>query len=247
MLRAALMALAMLWAIDAIGAPAPWYRRPLPATAHSSDLSVGPLTWMQVASPACHAPGRCPVLLVVGGGAQTRHLVEEGLRPWAQAWRDAGWRVLSPIATSREQLFHEAGTEHLLAFVDEVVRPMLGGRPLWVLGVSNGGIAGFRLAAARPDIVARLVAAPGYLDDAWLDRAERLRGVHVALVIGGNDRWRAPAARTQAALRAAGVHVTACQLPERGHAAILDVEWTALEPLLARGERPALCGSSEAL
>ncbi|MEM1414722.1 MAG: hypothetical protein AAGH15_07470, partial [Myxococcota bacterium] len=69
----------------------PWYRRPLPAR-----LEEHAGVWAVIVAPENCAPGGCPSVLVLPGGAQNENLARETLRPWAQALRDDGWVAGAP-------------------------------------------------------------------------------------------------------------------------------------------------------
>jgi pimeloyl-ACP methyl ester carboxylesterase len=151
---------------------------------------------------------RCPVLLWLPGGAQNRNLMEETLRPWiADARRD--WRVVAPFVPD--------GATPLYRRPDALV-PLLEALaaegPVTVFGVSNGGITALDLAALRPELVASVQVAPGYLSRGRSPAA--LAAVPVRLVVGGDDAWAPRVAETASDL--AGGDVDLVVLPGVGHA-----------------------------
>ena len=138
-----------------------------------------------------------PVLIALPPGAQDRAMVEAGERLyWREEALRLGWTVISPIAPEGETLHGEnlPRVFDLLARIEE--RYAVEGTRVHLAGVSNGGRTAFELALAQPARFASLTLAPGMPLDLDLERLSALKGLPIAMYVGGEDSgWRAPMER----------------------------------------------------
>ncbi|MEO0324289.1 MAG: alpha/beta hydrolase-fold protein [Myxococcota bacterium] len=204
----------------------PWYRRPLPAGVET----LGGLRALVVAPPTCRSRA-CPTLVVLPGGAQNENLAGATLRPWAQALHDEGWVAAAPIAPSRDRAFYEGDVSALGPFLDALAEahPPEGGR-FSLVGVSNGGIAAFTLAAAHPERFGAVAVAPGYARPEVPLAA--LRSLAITSFVGTLDAWRHPAETTHRDLREAGVASALRLVAGVGHVLAGHLEWRTLRVAL---------------
>jgi len=88
-----------------------------------------------------------------------------------------------------------------------------------LLGVSNGGLSAFRAALDHPERFRSLVVFPGYSPDGADDPAlAKLKGIGVAMFVGGNDSgWLEPSTRTRDLLQQQGNTVELHVIDGQGH------------------------------
>ena len=219
-----------------------WYDRPLPMDLRSVEVvadgqSVA-VTYGIVGTARCRArPTPCPMMILLPGGAQNVQLMQETARPWAADLRDSGWLVLSPAA-SAERTFYEEGDSGLDGWLLAMLDTYRPGRCPVLVGVSNGGIAAFRILARRPKAFEQVLVLPGYLPDGVrLDS----RTAPVTLVVGERDSWSRVVRRSAASLRTGPGSVRMVTLPDVGHALFDRVDATYLLDLIERQAEQATC------
>ena len=174
-----------------------------------------------------------PVLLALPPGPQTREMVEAGLQPWAAGLASDGWFAISPV--SPEGLFFTDSADVLPAFIDAAAaKHGFVGEGLSLFGMSNGGLSAFHLAIAQPQRFRSLVTMPGRPPDDDLAQVRALASMPVTMVVGADDSpfWITGATQTRDVLQQAGARVTLTLLPDTGHAAHLDYDWSELRALL---------------
>ncbi|MEM6956819.1 MAG: alpha/beta hydrolase [Myxococcota bacterium] len=203
-----------------------WYARDLDFEVESLEAAGETVEYLRV-------PGGERLLVLLAGGAQNRNLVEATLRPWGNALRDLGYAVVSPVA--RQPRWYEAGSEALLAATVEALAERYGG-PVYVFGVSNGGIAAMRWLSTRPRLpIATVVVAPGYVPD---DAAVPDVPAPITFVVGERDRWlplvRASAEQTGGRL---------CTVVGAGHLLAEALSAHAIDGLLRDEPAPCACAS----
>ncbi|MEL6184199.1 MAG: hypothetical protein AAFU79_06210 [Myxococcota bacterium] len=202
--------------------PEVWYDRPLPMTTETARLaSEGPVVELSfgiIGSERCRAqPTPCPLLILLPGGAQNINMMQETARPWADGWKRGGWLVLAPAAPYAGPTFYEAHSPALAAWYRYVLTTYAPRSPPALLGVSNGGIAAFRLLASRIPRPARTIVAPGYLPSSL---GPLPAGLHIDLVVGAEDAWRTEVEKTFETLCASGHTARWFLIPGTGHALV---------------------------
>ena len=169
--------------------------------------------------PAFEAEREWPTVLALPPGAQSTAMVEAGLDLYWAAGPPRGWVVISPAAPGG-RLFFEGSEEAVGEFLDIVGRTYRpeGGR-YHLVGVSNGGISAFRVAAGDPARFRSLLVAPGFplsYDD--VDGLARLVDLPVAMYVGEHDAgWVGPMRDAFGTLSAFGADVTLEVVPGAGH------------------------------
>ncbi len=170
--------------------------------------------------PANHDPEvATPAVLALAPGPQNDEMVDIAHRAyWDHAERH-GWIVVSPVAPPGRLFFD--GAETLIPPLLEELRERyrIEGNAFHVAGISNGGIAAFRVAGEHPLLFCSLLAAPGLPgSDADFERLAELRHIPVHMVVGeGDARWLTRMRATEARLRELGAPVELVVLPDQGH------------------------------
>lgn len=181
-----------------------------------------------------------PVLIALPPGPQTKEMVVAGLERWARSMAEDGWFVVSPV--SPQGLFFKESADLLPEFLDAAgVAHGFEQEGLFLFGMSNGGLSAFALAIAEPQRFRALVTIPGRPTEAEMSKIATLSGMPVTMVVGADDDtfWTDGAESAQAALVAAGAHVTLQVVPDTGHAAHLNVDWATLRGFLDPQSEPA--------
>jgi len=133
-----------------------------------------------------------PVLLVLPPGDQSRAMVDVAHNLY---WRDEalrlGWTVVAPVAPQGER-FQGDGLIAVMALVEHMEQDFaIEGGKLHLAGVSNGGRSAFALALSNPDRFASLSLLPGVPSEAGFDQLAQLKGLPLAMYVGGDDtHWR---------------------------------------------------------
>lgn len=179
-----------------------------------------PIDYVTVVPTGFELGETAPVMLAIAPGSQdfelTRRIVESTYITEALA---RGWVVISPAAPNSTLYFQgsETLTPGLLAWVDTWVVSE-GGSP-HLVGVSNGGISSFRIAAQDPSSIQSLLVFPGFARSDE-DRAAlpSMVDIPVRLFVGADDMGWIPAMQeTHDILLNAGADVTLEILPGEGH------------------------------
>jgi poly(3-hydroxybutyrate) depolymerase len=195
--------------------------RPGSVTHHTIALPGGTLSYTLVL-PNGYRPGRrYPLLLALPPGDQSQELVDTLVnRVWAPEAKRRGWIVVSPAAPASGLLFEPGPSALLPPFLAQMTRayPPEGGR-VHLAGVSNGGLAEFRVAIDHPKLFSSLLgfpAAPPTLAD--YTRLRPIAKIPVALYVGGEDTtWLEAARETVTVLRHLGGKATLTVSPGEGH------------------------------
>lgn len=170
--------------------------------------------------PADHDPGvATPAVLALAPGPQTEQMVDIAHRAYWDAAEQRGWIVVSPVAPEGRLFFDGAENliPNLLAEISE--RFAIEGDAFHVAGISNGGIAAFRVAENDPELFCSILAAPGLPgNEADFERLERLGEIPVRMVVGENDtRWVDRMRATETRLKELGLAVELSVLRGEGH------------------------------
>lgn len=200
-----------------------WYERPSVVDIRTFEMPGGVMRAGVIEPEHCR---RCPVLVVVPGGAQNENLMVEGLRAWGEDMKRSNWRVFSPIARNRDELFYEHGAKDLDAFVETIRSTKADGQPVGLLGVSNGGIAALQAGARHPHWYSQVVVAPGYASSSELEGLERTAAT---FFVGALDSWAPLSRHTADTLRARGGRVEHHELPGVGHGLFDALSWADVE------------------
>ena len=126
---------------------------------------------------------------------------------------------VSPVAPEGRLFFD--GAEKLIPrlLADLLDQFAIEGNAFHVAGISNGGIAAFRVAEDSPELFCSLLVAPGLPgNDADFDRLDKLRHIPVHMVVGeGDTRWASRMRETEAKLLELEIPVELIVLPGEGH------------------------------
>jgi len=174
-------------------------------------------------------PGPAPVLLGFGGGDANRAIAEYFNAVYTPETLYRDHHVVVPVG-SPGRYFHQYGDAEVRAFLSALrAAEPIAGRGI-VAGVSNGGRAAFRFAAAAPEAFRGIVTMPGALvgdaiPAAWRDYA-------VLLAVGTEDpRWKAETDRAHAALQGRVGALERVALAGQGHVVGPDFD---VDPVYAR-------------
>ncbi len=144
-------------------------------------------------------------------------LVNEKYRDEALA---RGYVVFSPAAPKGGLFYTDASASLVPELLDMAATlfPPDGGR-FDLIGVSNGGLSAFRAAIDHPERFRSLVVFPGYSPDGADDPAlAKLKGIGVAMFVGGNDSgWLESSTKTRDVLKAQGNTVELTVIAGQGH------------------------------
>jgi predicted esterase len=160
-----------------------------------------------------------PALLALPPGPQDEAMVEIADRAYWSHGRIRGWIVVSPIAPGGKLFFD--GSERLIpSLLGELLEnyPIEAGR-FHVGGISNGGIAAFRVSENNPELFCSLLVLPGLPgNENDFTRLDRIRHLPVDMMVGEHDeRWVARMRETEARLRELEAQVSLRVLPGVGH------------------------------
>jgi pimeloyl-ACP methyl ester carboxylesterase len=146
-------------------------------------------------------------------------MVDLSHRAYWDAAEQHGWIVISPVAPEGRLFFD--GAEKLIPPLLEDLRERFAveGDAFHIAGISNGGIAAFRVAENDPLLFCSILAAPGLPgNDDDFERLGALRHIPVHMVVGeGDASWVTRMRATEAELRALEVPVELVVLPDVGH------------------------------
>lgn len=160
-----------------------------------------------------------PAVLALPPGPQTEQMVDLAHQAYWDFAEQRGWIVVSPVAPEGRLFFD--GAEALIPALLEDIRKRfkVEGNAFHVAGISNGGIAAFRVAENDPALFCSLFALPGLPgNDADFERLDRLAAIPVEMVVGEDDaRWAERMGKTEARLRELGSPVALSVLPGVGH------------------------------
>jgi len=174
-------------------------------------------------------PAPAPMLLCFGGGNANRGIAEyyKAVYTPEAVYRDH--HMIIPIGAP-DQYFHQydnAAVREMLSAL--VAAEPIAGRGL-ISGVSNGGRAAFRFAAAVPEAFRGILTMPGALigdpvPAAWKDYA-------ILLTYGAEDpNWKAEAERAYAALKGRAGALERVEFAGQGHVVSPDFD---ADPVYAR-------------
>ncbi len=187
---------------------------PLGATAETAELEY------LLTLPEPFDPEKAyPALLALPPGPQDVAMVEIADRTYWRHGRGRGWIVASPVAPGGKLFFD--GSEKLIpSLLAELKgRYRIEAGRFHVAGISNGGIAAFRVAENDPELFCSILVLPGLPGNrADFDRLSRLRGLPVDMIVGEEDaRWATRMRETEERLREIGATVWLRVLPGVGH------------------------------
>ena len=131
-----------------------------------------------------------------------------------------GYVVISPAAPSTGLFYTDASAALIPELLDmsATLFPPEDGR-FDLIGVSNGGLSAFRAAIENPTRFRSLVVYPGYSPDGADDpKLAKLKGIGVAMFVGGNDSgWLDASKGTEATLKKQGNTVELHVIEGQGH------------------------------
>lgn len=159
-----------------------------------------------------------PVVLAFGGGPQTarfaRGFTETRLRAAAE---QQGYFVISPVAPGG-QVFFRGGEDIFPAFFDYLRATYPIEEKFHLMGLSNGGISAFHIAALYPSEVISITSFPGYLWQANAERYQALANICIVMYAGENDtNWVRLQNRDVEVFKEMGKTVYSHVFPGEGH------------------------------
>ena len=171
--------------------------------------------------PDNFSPGdSAPVVLALPPGGQGVDLTGSiVMNNYGAEAIDRGWVVVSPAAPGGQLWFQ--GSEVLIPGFLEWIRSWVAPETdrVHLLGVSNGGISAFRVAAENASLVASIVVYPGFpaSEDDFADLDE-LASIPVRMFVGENDSgWIESMQATQVRLEELGGDTELNVVPDEGH------------------------------
>ena len=160
-----------------------------------------------------------PAVLALAPGPQNEQMVDLSHSFYWDAIAQRGWIVVSPVAPDGRLFFD--GAESLVPPLLEDLRGRfrIEGNAFHIAGISNGGIAAFRIAENDPELFCSLTAFPGLPgNDNDFERLDRLKEIPVSMVVGENDaRWVERMRETETRLKELEVPVSLEVIPGAGH------------------------------
>jgi len=151
-----------------------------------------------------------PVVLVLPPGPQNTAMANAALALLDAESRARGWVVVCPESPDGT-LFFKGAQQHIPALLAEVRRRVLvEGDRFHIVGMSNGGVSGFRLAIDNPGTYLSLITMPGYPPETKdAERFGKLKGIAVRMFVGSDDSvaWTEAAKRALALGKKAGVDI----------------------------------------
>ena len=161
-----------------------------------------------------------PFILALPPGQQDQSMVEAGLRVyWEEEARRRGVIVASPVAPNGV-LFFRGSERHvpelLKTFQEEYA---VADGKFHLVGVSNGGVAAFRVALLYPELFQSMTVLPGFPPTAaGYGYLSRLSGMRIAMYVGELDEgFRPQAERANRAFKSDGMDIFLKVLPGEGH------------------------------
>lgn len=159
-----------------------------------------------------------PTVLALPPGDQSLSMVEAGFGYWSGGEK-RGWVIISPVAPNNK-LFFQGSEVYLPDLLDELSQSIkFEGGKVHLAGISNGGRSAFRLALDYPERFHSLLGVPAFPPQpADFDNLERLKNMTISLYAGEFDSlWANNMLKTQTALEALNIPVTATVVPNEGH------------------------------
>jgi len=160
-----------------------------------------------------------PALLALPPGPQNAGMVEIADRAYWRHGQRRGWIVVSPVAPGGKLFFDgaEALIPSLISELHDTYK--IENDVFHIAGISNGGIAAFRIAENDPETYCSMLVLPGLPGNSRdFERLERLKGIPVDMMVGeGDARWADRMRETQTRLEELEVPVWLRVLPGVGH------------------------------
>ena len=129
-----------------------------------------------------------PFLLALPPGPQTRGTVDWGWRVLYKAQAtERGWVVVSPVAPGG-RLFFQGSEKYLPELIEQLSRryPLEGGK-VHLAGVSNGGLASFRVANGWPQLFHSIAVLPGWPGPDLLRHLDRIVDIPLKMWVGEKE------------------------------------------------------------
>lgn len=203
-------------------APAPTPRSP-GADRQLKDFEPAPGVTMRytlILPEAFDAARAYPVLIMFPPAAQNFQMMSASVGMFTdEVLKKHPWVIVIPAALDNSTFF--TGSEkHIKAlFADVQSRVLVEGSRFHLAGMSNGGVACFRIATTHPDRVASLTTLPGYPLPEDTKRLNTLKSIPVRMYVGSDDRlpWIDAAKNTEAELKRLNADVLLKIFPTEGH------------------------------
>ncbi len=171
-------------------------------------------------TPAGFAEGdTAPVVLAMPPGGQSVEVTQRMMLNVYHAEAVArGWVVVSPAAPGG-RLFFDGSENRIPGFLEWVDGWVTaeGGRP-HLIGVSNGGLSAFRLAAEQPEGYASIIAFPGFPRSGDTAALSELTDIPIRLFVGELDTpWITPMESARDTVEGLGGDIELEIVPNEGH------------------------------
>jgi predicted peptidase len=164
----------------------------------------------KVVLPKGYDPAKTyPGVFAFPPASQTMRFVDEVLdRNYRDEAERRGYVLVIPAAPN-DDMFFEAGQRIFPAFLEAILHDYkIEGNKFHAVGMSNGGISAFYIAALYPQYFLSITGFPGYLPDATSASIRAISHMCIYMYVGGLDTdWLDSVQQQATQLRADGLHV----------------------------------------
>ena len=148
-----------------------------------------------------------PFIFALPPGQQDQSMVEAGLRVyWEEEARKRGVIVASPVAPNGV-LFFRGSEKHVPELLSKFQEEFaVADGEFHLVGISNGGVAAFRVALLYPELFQSMTVLPGFPPtDAGYGYLSRLRDMRIAIYVGElDDGFRPQTERAHGVFKSVG-------------------------------------------
>ena len=161
-----------------------------------------------------------PFIFALPPGQQDQAMVEAGIRVyWEEEARRRGVIVVSPVAPGGT-LFFKGSEKHIPEFLGLLQEEFgVADGAFHLTGVSNGGVAAFRVALLYPEFFQSMTVLPGFPPTpAGHQYFWRLNSMRISMFVGEHDDgFRKPMELAQQAFADNGMEIHMEIIPDEGH------------------------------
>ncbi len=159
-----------------------------------------------------------PGVLALPPGPQTMSMVDGMIaRNLNRESAQRGYITVIPAAPAAG-LFFQGGEAAFPDFLDQILKDYhIRDDKFHVIGISNGGISAFHIAARYPQYFLTIIGMPGYLNDSG-KYMSAMKGKCIHMYVGENDSgWRDAMEAEAKQFQDAGISTTFSIEPDQGH------------------------------
>lgn len=159
-----------------------------------------------------------PGILAMPPGPQTMSMVDTMIaRNLSRESTKRGYITVIPAAPA-EGLFFQGGAVAFPAFLDQILSDYhIRDNKFHMIGISNGGISAFHIAARYPQYFLTITGMPGYLRDSG-KYMDAIKNMCIHMYVGENDNgWKDAMEAEAKQFQDAGITTTFSIEPGQGH------------------------------